>query len=990
MGAYGGTVEASKSPVGRVIALLSPNGGEIWRGIRSIQWNLNGQANQETGTVSLFYSPDSGTNWMAIYNGSGILARGGEFEWNMDGLTSGTQYRIKILCDQNVLVTDMSDGDFTVLNGGIYYVNDSSMMGDDYCTTAGSSTYDGLKSTSPKDSIQAIFDAYDIEPGDIIYVDSGTYLLDASIGGGADDNGSPDQYIRIRGVKGKTILESADSNNYSIAPSDYTSLENLTLHHIGISYSDRSGRVLYCTITESGISRSDVWAHCLLTVDHCLFAQNSVGIGSGGNWAQQQVPIVVRNSVFYDNGIAIYQWSVGIGEIRNCIFRAKGPNAVCLSGNYTVVSYDSDYNDFSLKEGAKVAQLTSDWGSSLFFYESLSDWRAASGCDGHSLSIDPVFNDPENGDFHLKSTAGRWDPAANGGVGGWVVDAVNSPCIDAGDPTDSVGFEPMPNGGRINIGVYGGTAEASKSPTSGRWLMFDGAGNREPLHAWEPLKWLVCGAGWAPGETVRLEVSDDSGGTWLPIGGAGSLAYDAAQHWWDSRSVPDGNHYRFRVVANAGEPTSGTAERDYAIHNLQAPWGPNPSDGATGVPINTDLGWNSAAGAAFYDVYLWESFQTKPAAPLTSVTVTLCDPPQSLAFATVYKWQVVARNGGGQTAGPEWTFVTMTETGSLHVTISPQGAIDAGAQWRRTGTETWFNSGFTESGISVGSHTVEFKSLTGWNTPVSVPVTINNGETTALSDPAATYTRHTGTVTVSVTPSEAEWSFTDGDGTVHRGTGSSTLPSIPTGTITLTWLALSGFTAPTPNPESKSLAATDTIVFSGTYTPYVGPSGTVVVAVTPDTASWTFTDANSGIHIGTGDASLPGVPAGDVVMTWNALADHDEPVPSIVTQALTPNGSTTFTGAYARHKGTVQVSVTPDSASWSFTDGDGGAHNGTGDASVADIPTGTITLTWNALTGYRMPSVNPEAKAIGKGGTVTFVGTYSSAPARAGDWMLYE
>ena len=133
-------------------------------------------------------------------------------------------------------------------------------------------------------------------------------------------------------------------------------------------------------------------------------------------------------------------------------------------------------------------------------------------------------------------------------------------------------------------------------------------------------------------------------------------------------------------------------------------------------------------------------------------------------------------------------------------------------------------------------------------------------------------------------------------------------------------------------------------------------------------------------------------PAGDVVMTWSALANHDAPVPSPVTQTLAPNGSTTFTGAYTRHKGTVQVSVTPDAASWSFTDGDGGAHNGTGDASMANIPTGTITLTWNALTGYRTPSVNPEGKALGKGGTVTFVGTYSSAlsPARAGDWMLYE
>jgi CubicO group peptidase (beta-lactamase class C family) len=66
------------------------------------------------------------------------------------------------------------------------------------------------------------------------------------------------------------------------------------------------------------------------------------------------------------------------------------------------------------------------------------------------------------GDCHLVSQAGRWDPA----VGEWVTDDVTSPCIDAGDPASAVGLEPSPNGGRINLGAYGGTGEASKSPVA--------------------------------------------------------------------------------------------------------------------------------------------------------------------------------------------------------------------------------------------------------------------------------------------------------------------------------------------------------------------------------------------------------------------------------------------------------------------------------------------------------------------------------------------
>ncbi len=46
---------------------------------------------------------------------------------------------------------------------------------------------------------------------------------------------------------------------------------------------------------------------------------------------------------------------------------------------------------------------------------------------------------------------------------GWVTDTSHSICIDAGDPGESVNFEPTPNGGIINMGYYGGTGYASKN-----------------------------------------------------------------------------------------------------------------------------------------------------------------------------------------------------------------------------------------------------------------------------------------------------------------------------------------------------------------------------------------------------------------------------------------------------------------------------------------------------------------------------------------------
>ena len=142
------------------------------------------------------------------------------------------------------------------------------------------------------------------------------------------------------------------------------------------------------------------------------------------------------------------------------------------------------------------------------------------GTDSNNINADPLFADPNNNDYHLKSGAGRWNPilytngdfnndrnidfedleilagywlwtdpemiadltadnlvnfadfaifASNWGQTGetsedWLVDGVNSPCIDAGDPGSDYSLESAPNGGRINMGAYGNTQYASKSP----------------------------------------------------------------------------------------------------------------------------------------------------------------------------------------------------------------------------------------------------------------------------------------------------------------------------------------------------------------------------------------------------------------------------------------------------------------------------------------------------------------------------------------------
>lgn len=78
-----------------------------------------------------------------------------------------------------------------------------------------------------------------------------------------------------------------------------------------------------------------------------------------------------------------------------------------------------------------------------------------------NIAEDPRFADPSQGDFHLASKVGRF------AAGQWVQDDADSPGIDAGDPALDAGAEPAPNGGRVNMGAFGGTPQASKSGKPG-------------------------------------------------------------------------------------------------------------------------------------------------------------------------------------------------------------------------------------------------------------------------------------------------------------------------------------------------------------------------------------------------------------------------------------------------------------------------------------------------------------------------------------------
>lgn len=176
-----------------------------------------------------------------------------------------------------------------------------------------------------------------------------------------------------------------------------------------------------------------------LTLISCTFFSNSAGNEGGGLF----IPPLPAPSVSSSN-TDYYGYSI----ITNCIFWDNLPEQIVNLGGVISVVYSDIQGNW---RGTGNIDKDPCFASSGYWADK----------NDPNIVVEP--NDPNaiwiEGDYHLKSQAGRWD--AN--EGRWTIDDKTSPCIDAGDPMSPIGDEPFPNGGIINMGAYGGTAEASKS-----------------------------------------------------------------------------------------------------------------------------------------------------------------------------------------------------------------------------------------------------------------------------------------------------------------------------------------------------------------------------------------------------------------------------------------------------------------------------------------------------------------------------------------------
>jgi hypothetical protein len=206
-------------------------------------------------------------------------------------------------------------------------------------------------------------------------------------------------------------------------------------------------------------------AHCIVTGNRA--SRYSGGICCGGNAAL--VGCTISGNRTGESG---YGGGIGFNScyphctLKDCIVWGN-----MASGDEQIILIDDIRGVGRVKI---LHSVVGDDPNAIQLWGFGADYRSF--IEGAWLSLDPLlvrpgYWDPNgtpgnqndgfwvDGDYHLKSQAGRWGPETQS----LVKDDVTSPCIDAGDRNSPIGHEPFPNGGVINMGAYGGTAEASKS-----------------------------------------------------------------------------------------------------------------------------------------------------------------------------------------------------------------------------------------------------------------------------------------------------------------------------------------------------------------------------------------------------------------------------------------------------------------------------------------------------------------------------------------------
>ena len=271
---------------------------------------------------------------------------------------------------------------------------------------------------------------------------------------------------------------------------------------------DQHGGGIYCKGGRPTIERSNIiwnesrWSGAGIAVqdgdgvliDNCDIIENSsMGAASGGGIYSQGNPsgdpnadpnnpnciiqncLITHNSAYWSGGVSSNYGS--FADIDNCTITWNFPGWDDLVGGLEIYGGGANVTNSIISDnfgvqmataGASASAMGMEFGSlemnsfvvnpdinatysniqiidSYGYYDPCAVWPGEG-----NINKDPMFVNPNHWpyDCHLLSGTKESD---------------TSPSINAGNPFVDYSLEPAPNGGRINMGAYGGTEEATDS-----------------------------------------------------------------------------------------------------------------------------------------------------------------------------------------------------------------------------------------------------------------------------------------------------------------------------------------------------------------------------------------------------------------------------------------------------------------------------------------------------------------------------------------------
>jgi hypothetical protein len=189
-----------------------------------------------------------------------------------------------------------------------------------------------------------------------------------------------------------------------------------------------------------------------LNVENTLIINNessSVGaaiqFNTGSQYSDSEYKLKIDNSTIANNISAEESGSIALVSQNNNKIICEIQNSIFWDENFQydhidAISFNKDNNQDLIDIDIQYTNVQMADPNELF--EGIGN-----------INEDPLFVDPDNGDFHLDSEVGYWTED------GFVEGTDCSPCIDAGDPD----FLSEIEGNRVNMGAYGNTEQASWS-----------------------------------------------------------------------------------------------------------------------------------------------------------------------------------------------------------------------------------------------------------------------------------------------------------------------------------------------------------------------------------------------------------------------------------------------------------------------------------------------------------------------------------------------